>query len=47
VFIHVLRIYFYDLERPGIFGISNCILWDAGTDLLEIHKTETFPDKPE
>jgi hypothetical protein len=32
---------FYDLERPEIFGVSNCILWDVGTELFKIHKNET------
>jgi hypothetical protein len=40
-------LYFYDTEKPGIFGVPNRILRDTGTDVFNIHKTETVPEKPE
>ena len=33
--------YFYDLEKPGTFGVPYGILWDTGTELFKIHKTGT------
>jgi len=31
--------HFYDLEKPGTFGVMNQILQDTGKDLFKTHKT--------
>ena len=33
--------YFYDLEKPGTFGIPNRILQDAGTEFFKMNETGT------
>jgi hypothetical protein len=42
----VRKVYFYDLENPGTFGVQNRILLDSGTELFKTHKTGIFPGKP-
>jgi hypothetical protein len=39
-------LYFYDLEKSGTFGVSNCILWDTRAELFKAHKFGTAPVKP-
>jgi hypothetical protein len=42
----VRKVYFYDLENPGTFGVQNRILLDSGTELFKTHKTGTVQGKP-
>ena len=40
MFVHIVRnMLFYDLEKPGTFGVSNQILQDTKTELCKTHKT--------
>jgi hypothetical protein len=38
-------LYFYDLEKPGTFGVPNRILRDIRAELFKTHKTRTVPGK--
>jgi hypothetical protein len=42
----VRKVYFYELENLGTFGVQNRILLNSGTELFKTHKTGTFPGKP-
>jgi hypothetical protein len=42
----VRKVYFYELENLGTFGVQNRIFLDSGTELFKTHKTGTFPGKP-
>jgi len=37
--------YFYNLEKPGAFGVPNRILRNTGTELFKIRKTGGVPGK--
>jgi hypothetical protein len=38
---------FYDLEKPGTFGVPNRTLRDTGAGIFKIHKTGNVPGQPE
>jgi hypothetical protein len=40
------KVYLYDLETPGTFGVQNRILLHSGTEFFKTHKTGTVPGKP-
>jgi hypothetical protein len=40
-FIHVLKMYFYDFERPGIFGISNYFVGQIFSKSIEWRLSRT------